>query len=92
MSNKPLPMTSPEIEPPRFLDGYPQNLAAAALDALEWFQWLDNRLGKMRLPGWEENQVRLRGCIKELKTYIPKGEPVYETKREKTEQADEPQT
>lgn len=90
MSKKPLPIVSAEIEPPRFLDGYPQNLAAAALDALEWLQWLDNR---SPVSGWETNRARLKGCIEELKTYIPKGEPVHErSSPERTEQADESET
>lgn len=94
MRKKPLTTTS-KIEPPRFLDGCPENLAAAALDALEWLRWLDNRLSKMKVSEWEENRARLRGCIEELKAYIPEGEPVYEVTRsglEETEQADEPET
>lgn len=66
---------------PIFTDGEPANLEAAALDALEWLQWLeilmnDNRFFHGR--GWARNHVRLRAAIKALTAHLPDVDPVFE--------------
>ncbi len=64
-----------EIANARFLDGVPQNLAAASLDALEWMQWCQsmmpslphNRNTARELPRALE---RIGRAIQAMETYL----------------------
>lgn len=61
------------LESPRFRDGRPDNLAAAALDALDWLELLS----RMKLVLVGDNRERLKGCIDALRAFIPEGEPIF---------------
>lgn len=58
-----------------FINGKPANLPAAALDALEWLQWLHKYADKHLVFSQPDSQKRLtsaiRGLKKELKPHLP---------------------
>lgn len=65
---------------PTFDDGTPQNLAAAALDALEWLRFWRDYLerGHPRLRGaiWDDAQARLGRAVAALEQFLPVQPPV----------------
>lgn len=63
-----------EIEAPKYLDGEPVNLAAAALDALDWLRFFKKRT-EIKLN--EENVSRLALAIGCLESFLPKEEPIF---------------
>lgn len=66
---------------PTFRDGCPANLEAAALDALEWLQWLEILMNDNRFfsgHGWARNLARLRQAISVLKALLPDETPIFE--------------
>ena len=66
------------MEHPIWQDGKPENLAAAAADALAWLEFWGKYLdkGKRIEPGvdWGEARERLGLAAEELKRFIPEGE------------------
>ena len=75
------------MEHPIWQDGKPENLAAAAADALAWLEfwgkYLDKNLDqKKRLEpdrDWTEERQRLGLAAEELKRFIPEGEALTTT-------------
>lgn len=59
------------MDRPRYLDGEPQNLEAAALDALEWLLFAKEYL-KHNHQGqrWNTTRRRLSRCIEALEPYV----------------------
>jgi hypothetical protein len=72
---------------PRFVDGVPANLEAAALDALTWLEWWQGYLSlNHRELKWDENRRRLTLCIQTLKQFIPDVEPAFEVLQQEVEE------
>lgn len=55
---------------PRWTDGQPDNLEAAATDAMEWLAWFSNTTGFCN----RENRRRLDACLGALEKFLETGE------------------
>lgn len=67
-------------EKPIWRDGEPENLAAAANDALEWLRLFQNYLSQhitSEKSEWDQAKITLGGAIRNLLAYLPSGEPLY---------------
>jgi hypothetical protein len=53
-----------------FRDGEPTNLPAAALDALEWLEWLHRYSDGIRVFSQKDSRQRLKGAIRNLKKHL----------------------
>lgn len=80
---------------PIFANGEPQNLEAAALDALEWLRFTRNYMrqrGQSKYEGGvyrhisfpQDDMNRLDQAIAALEKFLPNGQPVFQD--EETEQ------
>ena len=66
------------MDRPRYLNGEPQNLEAAALDALEWLLFAQQYLKYNHLgQSWNTTRRRLTRCIGALEPYVLI-EPIFE--------------
>jgi hypothetical protein len=69
----------------RFNRGVPTNLPAAALDALEWLEWLHRYSDGIRVFSQKDSRQRLKGAIRNLKKHL---EPFLPEEYEKNKTRD----
>lgn len=70
------------MTPPIYLDGEPQNLEAAATDALDWLkitlEYIHHIRGQVRMgQRLEVDRDRLRRTIEAVETYLPSLKPMH---------------
>lgn len=75
-------MMADMIKPAVYLDGEPQNLEAAASDALEWLrltlQYIKQIRGQSRWASQlEEDRDRLARAIESIESFLPQGQPIF---------------
>lgn len=64
---------------PRYLDGEPTNLEAAALDALDWLRFWQKYLNEaLSFRPAHALRRRVDAAIKALETFLPDQEPIFE--------------